>query len=92
MITLRDRIVMNTTKEATRKVSFILSITDTSGVSQTWTTRMTYCNSLTDNQLENVLLIEYDRKERGEDRDLYVEAREECLRRGIEPDQVLETC
>lgn len=53
---------------------------------------MTYCKTLTNEQLENVLLIEYDRKERGGDRALYQEAREECLRRGIEPDQVLETC
>jgi hypothetical protein len=53
---------------------------------------MTYCKTLTDAQLENVLLMEYDRKERGGDRDLYQEAREECIRRGIEPDEVLEHC
>lgn len=46
---------------------------------------MTYCNTLTDSQLENVLLIEYDRKERGGDSDLYYEAREECVRRDIAP-------
>ncbi len=51
---------------------------------------MTYCSSLTNVQLENVLCIEHDRKERGGDVTLYVEARAECCRRGMDPDYILE--
>lgn len=53
---------------------------------------MTYCETLTDAQVENVLLLEHDRKERGGSRELYDEAREECLKRGIDPDEVLVSC
>lgn len=57
---------------------------------------MSYCTSLTDNQVINVLKDEKSRMERNPEGDvhdaaveLYHEAREECLRRGIEPDQEL---
>lgn len=55
---------------------------------------MSYCSSLTSGQLLNVLRDEHSRMERHPEGDvhdgaveLYHEAREECLRRGIEPDQ-----
>lgn len=48
-----------------------------------------YCRTLTNGQLENVLLIEYARYTRGEDENLYREAREECSRRGMDPDTVI---
>ena len=58
---------------------------------------MTYCSSLTNNQVINVLKDEKSRMERHPEGDvhdgakeLYQEAREECLRRGIDPDQELE--
>ena len=52
---------------------------------------MSYCSSLTDNQVQNVLC---DEAKRATNNDcpaeaLYYEAREECVRRGIEPDDVL---
>lgn len=50
---------------------------------------MTYCSTLTDAQLENVLIQEHDRHRRMGCSELYVEAREECLRRGMEPDEIL---
>lgn len=59
---------------------------------------MTYCDSLKDFQVKNVLLDEWDRikanpwpnSEVGQGaKELYQEAREELLRRGIEPDEVL---
>lgn len=50
---------------------------------------MTYCRTLTNRQLENVLLIEYARYTRGEDDSLYYEAREECCKRGIDPDTMI---
>ncbi len=56
---------------------------------------MSYCSSLTDNQVINVLRDEKSRMERNPEGDahdgaveLYQEAREELLRRGIEPDEV----
>lgn len=53
---------------------------------------MTYCSSLTRNQLLNVLRDENERRKRGGEvgeaaQELYQEAREECIRRGIEPDE-----
>jgi hypothetical protein len=47
---------------------------------------MTYCRTLTDFQLKNVLYKEWSRSLRDE---LYYEAREECARRGIDPDLTL---
>jgi hypothetical protein len=50
---------------------------------------MTYCYLLTDAQLEQVLLKEFDRYEAGEDSELYYEAREECARRDIDSDTII---
>lgn len=59
---------------------------------------MSYCASLTNSQVVNVLRDEKSRIDRHPDgpadvletaRELYQEAREECLRRGIEPDGAL---
>jgi len=50
---------------------------------------MTYCYSLTDVQLENVLLKEYERHDGGGDSELYYEAREEYARRSIDPDMII---
>ncbi len=57
---------------------------------------MSYCSSLTDAQLENVLCDEADRINRHKTGsvaegawELYQEAREECCGRGIDPDDVL---
>ena len=52
---------------------------------------MTFCTSLTNVQVENVLCDEAKRATNN-DRPaeaLYYEAREECVRRGIEPDDIL---
>jgi len=59
--------------------------------------KMTYCSSLTNRQLVNVLNDEKNRMKRFPVNDgvylaakgIYHEAREECLRRGIEPDEAL---
>ena len=60
---------------------------------------MSYCSSLTDNQVINVLNQEKSRMERHPEgdvhdgaRDLYHEAREELLRRDIDPDGELTSC
>jgi hypothetical protein len=55
---------------------------------------MSYCRTLSDRQLRNVLLLENERKERGGEigeaaRELYHEAREECARRQMDPDLIL---
>ncbi len=50
---------------------------------------MTYCHSLTNAQLQNVLVKEYDRREAGGNSELYHEAREECARRNIDPDTII---
>jgi len=56
---------------------------------------MTYCSSLTTRQVENVLKDEDHRRKHSTGdvwqaaEELYKEAREELLRRGIEPDEVL---
>jgi hypothetical protein len=50
---------------------------------------VTYCISLTDAQLENVLLKEYERHDTGGDSELYYEAREEYVRRGYDPDTLI---
>lgn len=52
---------------------------------------MTYCSTLKNFQVENVLCLEAEKaNERGGgDLSLYYEAREELARRGIEPDYVL---
>ena len=52
---------------------------------------MSYCRTLTDNQVQNVLEDEATRCRTitNHDKALYYEAREECARRGYEPDEVL---
>jgi len=49
---------------------------------------MTYCSTLTDMQVANVLAKEKSHKEQGGDLSLYYEAREELARRGIDPEHV----
>jgi hypothetical protein len=57
---------------------------------------MSYCSTLTDNQVRNVLCDEASRFQRhgaGDvaegAKELYYEAREECARRGIDADEEL---
>lgn len=54
-------------------------------------TLMTYCSTLTDMQVANVLAKEKSRKEQGGDLSLYCEAREELARRGLDPDHIEKT-
>ena len=49
---------------------------------------MTYCSTLIDTQVMNVLAKEASLKEQGGDLSLYYEAREELARRGLDPDHV----
>jgi len=52
---------------------------------------MSYCTSLTDTQVQNVLCDEAEKPPMasGDDKSLYYEAREECAKRGIDADTVL---
>ena len=52
---------------------------------------MTYCSTLTDRQVINVLCDEAQKApmRTGDDKSLYYEAREECAKRGIDADQEL---
>ena len=50
---------------------------------------MSYCRTLNSQQVLNVLEDEANRASQGGDMSLYYEAREECVRRGFNPDDVL---
>jgi len=50
---------------------------------------MSYCRTLTDNQVQNVLALFASSSSQGGNMSLYYEAREECAKRGIDPDTVL---
>ena len=52
---------------------------------------MSYCSTLTDAQVQNVLCDEAEKApmRSGNDLSLYYEAREECAKRQIDPDMVM---
>ena len=52
---------------------------------------MAYCSTLNDSQVQNVLCDEAEKAPMasGDDCTLYYEAREECAKRGINPDMVM---